>query len=82
VALNVEDAEFGDDGLRVTIRRSKTDQEGAGVIIAVVRGGPCCPSKALREWLDVVRSQRGRFSDASTRAAGSVHPGSPVSQLT
>jgi integrase len=27
-ALNVDDLEFTDDGLRVTIRRSKTDQEG------------------------------------------------------
>jgi hypothetical protein len=28
VALNVEDLEFCDEGVRVTIRRSKTDQEG------------------------------------------------------
>ena len=28
VALNVEDFEFCDDGIRVTIRKSKTDQEG------------------------------------------------------
>src|SRR6516225_6764582 len=38
VALDVADIEFTDDGLRVTIRRSKTDQEGHGATIAVIRG--------------------------------------------
>ena len=30
VGLDVEDCSFGKDGLIVTLRRSKTDQEGAG----------------------------------------------------
>jgi integrase len=52
VALDVADLEETEDGLRVTIRRSKTDQEGHGVTIAIVRGGTCCPVKALKAWLD------------------------------
>jgi integrase len=53
VALNVEDLEFCDEGARVTIRRSKTDQEAKGQTIAVLRGaGPFCPVRLLREWLD------------------------------
>jgi integrase len=53
VALNVEDLEFCDEGARVTIRRSKTDQEAKGQTIAVLRGaGPFCPVRFLREWLD------------------------------
>jgi site-specific recombinase XerD len=59
VALNVEDVEFTDVGLRVTIRKSKTDQEGVGVTIAIVRGGACCPAKALREWLDAAKIESG-----------------------
>src|SRR5215470_12625119 len=51
VALDVADLEETEDGLRVTIRRSKTDQEGIGTTIAIVRGGACCPVKALRAWL-------------------------------
>jgi site-specific recombinase XerD len=51
-ALNVEDVEFSDDGLRVMIRRSKTDTEGKGQQIAIVRGDVCCPVKALRAYLD------------------------------
>jgi site-specific recombinase XerD len=52
VALNVDDIEWIEDGLRVTIRRSKTDVEGLGQTIAIVRGNVCCPVKALRAWLD------------------------------
>ncbi len=52
VALDVADLEETDEGLRVTIRRSKTDQEGHGVTIAIVRGGAYCPVRAVRAWLD------------------------------
>jgi len=52
VALNLDDIEWTDDGLRITIRRSKGDQDGQGQQIAIVRGSVCCPVKALRTWLD------------------------------
>jgi site-specific recombinase XerD len=51
VALQVEDLEVLPQGLRVTIRRSKTDQEGAGRVIAVARGEVHCPVAAVQEWL-------------------------------
>jgi hypothetical protein len=38
VALDVTDLEFCDGGMRVNIRRSKTDQEGAGDTIAIACG--------------------------------------------
>jgi integrase len=59
VALDVADLEETEDGLRVTIRRSKTDQEGIGTTIAIVRGGVNCPVKALRAWLDAARITEG-----------------------
>lgn len=40
-----------EDGFRVTIRRSKTDQEGQGEVIAVARGTATCPVKAVKAWL-------------------------------
>jgi len=49
-ALNVADLEFCDGGLRVTIRKSKTDQEGLGAIIAIARGSVACPVDAVRAW--------------------------------
>ena len=51
VALEVKDLAFEVDGLRVTIRRSKTDQEGQGHEIAIPRGKHLRPVKAVQEWL-------------------------------
>jgi site-specific recombinase XerD len=51
VALDVADLVECAEGLRVTIQRSKTDQEGAGAVVAVCRGSIACPVAAVREWL-------------------------------
>jgi site-specific recombinase XerD len=51
VALDVADLEECPDGLRVTIRRSKTDQEAAGAVVAVCRGSIACPVAAVKDWL-------------------------------
>ena len=50
VALNIDDLQFCDAGLRVTIRKSKTDQEGLGSTIAIARGSIACPVDAVRTW--------------------------------
>lgn len=51
-ALHAADLEESTDGLRVTVRRSKTDQDGAGECVPVIRGRTACPVTALRAWLD------------------------------
>jgi integrase len=70
VALDVADLEFTDDGLPVTIRRSKTDQEQLDVTIAIIRGGACCPVKAVNEWLSAARIESGAI--ALTIALGRI----------
>lgn len=53
-ALNVDDIEFTPDAMRVTIRRSKTDQAGNGVTLAAQRTGTeACPVAAVERWLKV-----------------------------
>jgi hypothetical protein len=48
------------DGLKITIRRSKTDQEGHGETIAIVRGGGMsCPVKAVKAWLQAAAIAEG-----------------------
>jgi site-specific recombinase XerD len=59
VALNVTDLEETEDGLKITIRRSKTDQEGQGETIAIIRGGACCPVKAVKAWLQAAAISDG-----------------------
>lgn len=61
VALDVDDVEHADDGLVVTIRRSKTDQEGHGRRIGIPRGQypKTCPVRALEAWLKAAGIEEG-----------------------
>jgi len=53
VALRVGDVRFEEEGLVLTLRRSKTNQEGRLETIAVAYGSEptTCPVRALRAWL-------------------------------
>jgi site-specific recombinase XerD len=59
VALDVDDIELSPEGVRVTIRRSKTDQEGEGYTISVPRGTKLRPMQAIETWLEVSRIREG-----------------------
>lgn len=50
VALRVEDLERVSEGLRLTVRRSKTDQEGHGHTIAVPNGRRLRPVDLVEAW--------------------------------
>lgn len=53
VGLNLSDLEILDEGIILTIRRSKTDQEGKGAKIAIpraIRG--TCPVKEIERWIE------------------------------
>lgn len=54
VGLDVQDVEFVREGLRVTIRKSKTDQEGQGYVIAIPYGShiETCPVRSLDAWME------------------------------
>jgi site-specific recombinase XerD len=71
VALNVEDIEQTEAGLKITIRSSKTDQEGAGQVAAIVRGSIACPVEALAAWCDAAGITTGPLF-RSIRKGGKV----------
>lgn len=52
VGLEVRDLVRMPEGLQVTIRRSKTDQEGRGQVIAILRGSRLRPVRAVQDWLE------------------------------
>ncbi|TYQ03465.1 UNVERIFIED_ORG: site-specific recombinase XerD [Zoogloea ramigera] len=60
VALRCEDMTICENGLELLIRRSKTDQEGAGrtVFIPYAQGSRC-PVKALNYWLELAGIEVG-----------------------
>ena len=51
VAINVDDLEETAEGMLVTLRRSKTDQEGIGRRVAIPRGEIACPVEAVKAWI-------------------------------
>lgn len=55
VALDVENVEFAHGGMKITIAKSKTDQEGQSVTVGVPTGASpgTCPVGWLRRWLAV-----------------------------
>ncbi len=54
VGLNFDDCAFGSDGLTVTLRRSKTDQVGAGRKVGIPFGSnpETCPVRILQSWIE------------------------------
>jgi integrase len=59
VALEVADITEVTDGIRVRIRRSKTDQEGEGHEIAIPRGYRLRPVEAVQTWLAAAEISTG-----------------------
>jgi site-specific recombinase XerD len=59
VALDVADLREDKDGLRVMVRRSKTDQEGRGAEKAIPHGRFIRPVALVREWLDAAEISEG-----------------------
>jgi hypothetical protein len=57
----VADSARTKEGLEVTVRRSKTDQDAAGAVVAIPYGSHphTCPVRALGHWLDVAEISGG-----------------------
>jgi integrase len=54
VALRYDDMTQFDNGVELLLRRSKTDQEGAGRTVFIPHAsGSRCPVKALKSWLEL-----------------------------
>ena len=71
VSLDYEDLEFVHEGLKITVKRSKTDQFGEGSIKALPYfvDSVYCPVTILQRWLNISKINKGalfrRFSKGS-----------------
>jgi integrase len=80
VFLNVEDVRVDADGLRLRIRRGKTDPAGQGAEIGLPRGrhAETCPLLAFEAWQEVALRKAGPlFRKVSTRGSiggTALHP--------
>jgi site-specific recombinase XerD len=75
VGLDVEDCSFGKDGLTVTLRRSKTDQEGQGRKIGIPYGSnpETCPVRTVQAWREIAGINGGPLFRSISRH-GQVQP--------
>ncbi|WP_440678230.1 site-specific integrase [Candidatus Pelagibacter sp. HIMB1611] len=71
ISIDYEDLEFVPEGLKITIRKSKTDQFGEGMIkgLPYFNDKDYCPVINLRNWLEISKIKSGpifrRFSKGS-----------------
>lgn len=61
VALEINDIEPTPEGIKVTIRKSKTDQEGQGQTIAILNGSRLRVVDVLMHWLKEANIQSGHI---------------------
>ena len=69
VGLDLSDIRFVDQGVRVTVRRSKTDQQGEGHIkdISFASHPGLCPVTALKRWIESASINEGPLFRPITR---------------
>ena len=71
ISIDYEDLEFVAEGLKITIKKSKTDQYGQGMVkgIPFFNNKVYCPVTNLKQWLEISRINSGpifrRFSKGS-----------------
>ncbi len=71
ISINYEDLEFVHEGLKIIIRKSKTDQFGEGMVKALpyFANEIYCPVNNLKKWLEISKIKSGpifrRFSKGS-----------------
>ena len=72
ISIDYEDLEFVDEGVKIIIKRSKTDQFGEGMIkgLPYFSNEKYCPVISLKKWLELSNIKTGpvfrRFSKGST----------------
>jgi site-specific recombinase XerD len=71
VSLNYEDLDFVQEGLKISVRRSKTDQFGEGSVkgLPYFNNSEYCPVVSMRKWIEISKINSGplfrRFTKGS-----------------
>ena len=75
ISINYEDLDFVEEGVKITLRRSKTDQFGEGLIkgLPYFSNEKYCPVTSLKNWINLSKIKTGplfrRFAKGSTLTA-------------
>jgi site-specific recombinase XerD len=74
VNIEYDDLEFVNEGIKIFIKRSKTDQSGEGMIKAIpyFDNNNYCPVISLQEWIDVSEIKSGKIFKISDRSVALI----------
>lgn len=61
VSLDIEDIEFVFEGVKITVKRSKTDQYGEGMVKGIphFENSLYCPVATLQKWVNISKIKKG-----------------------
>jgi len=61
VSLDYEDLDFVEEGLKINVRRSKTDQFGEGLVkgLPYFQNSQYCPVVSIKKWIDISKINSG-----------------------
>ena len=70
VAIDYEDIDFVTEGVKIFVKRSKTDQSGEGMTkgIPYFSNSDCCPVISLKEWLKESEIKSGKIFDMADKS--------------
>ena len=69
VNIDLEDLEFTKEGVKIFLKRSKTDQSGKGMIKAIpyFKDINFCPIHSLKRWIEISQINKGLIFDISDK---------------
>jgi site-specific recombinase XerD len=74
VNFEYEDVEFVNEGVKIFIKRSKTDQSGEGMTKAIpyFENKLFCPVLSLKNWMDNAKTKSGKVFDISDKSVSLI----------
>ena len=74
VDIEYEDIEFVSEGVKIFVKRSKTDQSGEGMTKAIPYfvNENFCPVKALKKWTEIIDFKNGKIFNISDKSVALI----------
>jgi len=74
VSIEYDDIDFVPEGVKIFIKRSKTDQTGEGMTKAIpyFENSSYCPVIALKQWIEIAGIKSGRIFDISDKSVALI----------
>ena len=74
VSIEYDDVDFVNEGVKINIKKSKTDQVGIGMIKAIpyFENNKFCPVVSLKEWINYAKINNGRIFKISDKSVALI----------